>query len=129
MKELSSDGEGVGYCCHFFVGDFNEGSGKNVIGILLDDGKSRFCGNVGKGVFLFVFVAVGTLCGQELMYCRTELGSGILIERVVVIGGRGGLFKVSEVSCVFGIVGVSSLGSESGEFVSKNVRFREIRCD
>ena len=50
---------------------------KIVIGILLDDGKSRFCGNVGKGVFLFVFVAVGTLCGQEFMYCRTELGSGI----------------------------------------------------
>ena len=50
---------------------------KNVIGILLDDGKSRFCGNVGKGVFLFVFVAVGTLCGQEFMYCSTELGSGI----------------------------------------------------
>ena len=50
---------------------------KNVIGILLDDGKSRFCGNVGKGDFLFVFVAVGTLCGQEFMYCRTELGSGI----------------------------------------------------
>ena len=77
MKELSSDGEGVGYCCDFFVGDFNEGSGKNVIGILLDDDKSRFCGNVGKGVFLFVFVAVGTLCGQQFMYCRTELGSGI----------------------------------------------------
>ena len=77
MKELSSDGEGVGYYCNFFVGDFNEGSGKNVIGILLDDGKSRFCGNVGKGVFLFVFVAVGTLRGQEFMYCRTELGSGI----------------------------------------------------
>ena len=76
MKELSSDGEGVGYCCDFFV-DFNEGSGKNVIGILLHDGKSRFCGNVGKGVFLFVFVAVGTLCGQEFMYCSTELGSGI----------------------------------------------------
>ena len=36
-----------------------------------------FCGNVGKGVFLFVFVAVGTLCGQEFMYCNTELGSGI----------------------------------------------------
>ena len=77
MKKLSSDGEGVGYCCDFVVGDFNEGSGKNVIGILLDDGKSRFCGNVGKGVFLFVFVAVGTLCGQEFMYCSTELGSGI----------------------------------------------------
>ena len=56
---------------------FNEGSGKNVIGILLDDGKSRFCGNVGKEFFFFVFVAVGTLCGQEFMYCRTELGSGI----------------------------------------------------
>ena len=76
MNELSSDGEGVG-CCDFFVGDFNEGSGKNVIGILLDDGKSIFCGHVGKGVFLFVFVAVGTLCGKEFMYCRTELGSGI----------------------------------------------------
>ena len=73
MKELSSDGEGVGCCCDFFAGDFNEGSGKNVIGLLLDDGKLRFCGNVGKGVF----VAVGTLCGQEFMYCRTELGSGI----------------------------------------------------
>ena len=33
--------------------------------------------SLGKGVFLFVFVAVGTLCGQEFMYCRTELGSGI----------------------------------------------------
>ena len=77
MNELSSDGEGVGCCCDFFAGDFNEGSGKNVIGVLLDDGKSRFCGIVGKGVFLFVFVAVGTLCGQEFIYCRTELGSGI----------------------------------------------------
>ena len=77
MNKLSSDGEGVGCCCDFFTGDFNEGSGKNVIGILLDDGKLRFSGNVGKGVFLFVFVAVGTLCGQEFVYCRTELGSGI----------------------------------------------------
>ena len=75
MNELNSGGEGVGCCCVFFAGDFNEGSCKNVIGVLLDDGKSRFC--VGKGVFLFVFVAVGTLCGQEFMYCRTELGSGI----------------------------------------------------
>ena len=77
MNELSSDGEGVGCCCDFFAGVFNEGSGKNVIGVLLDDGKLRFCGNVGNRVFLFVFVAVGTLCGQEFMYCRTELGSGI----------------------------------------------------
>ena len=77
MNELSSDGEEVGCCCDFFAGDFNEGSGENVIGVLLDDGKLRFCGNVGKGVFLFVFVAVGTLCGQEFMYCRIELGSGI----------------------------------------------------
>ena len=77
MNELSSVGEGVGYCCDFFTGDFIEGSGKNVIGVLLDDGKLMFCGNVGKGVFLFVFVAVGILCGQEFMYCRTELGSGI----------------------------------------------------
>ena len=77
MNELSSDGEGVGCSCDFFAGDFNEGSGKNVIGVLLYDGKLRFCGTVGKGVFLFVFVAVGTLCGQEFMYCRTELGSGI----------------------------------------------------
>ena len=77
MNELRSDGEGVGCCYVFFVGDFNEGFGKNDIGVLLDDGKSRFCGNVGKGIFLFVFVAVGTLSGQEFMYCRTELGSGI----------------------------------------------------
>ena len=77
MNEPTSDGEGIGCCCDFFAGDFNEGSGKNVIGVLLDDRKLRFCGNVGKGVFLFVFVAVGTLCGQEFMYCRTELGSGI----------------------------------------------------
>ena len=77
MNELSSDDEGVGCCCDFSAGDFNEGSGKNVIGVLLDDGKLRFCGNVGKGVFLLVFVAVGTLCGQEFMYCRTEQGSGI----------------------------------------------------
>ena len=77
MKELSSDGEGVGCCCDIFTGDFNEGSGKNVIGVLPDDGKLRFCVNVGKGVFLFVFVAVGKLCGQEFLYCRTELGSGI----------------------------------------------------
>ena len=77
MNELSSDGERVWCCCDFFTGDFNEGSGKNGIGVVLDDSKLRFCGNVGKGVFLFVFVAVGTLCGQEFMYCRTELGSGI----------------------------------------------------
>ena len=38
-----------------------KGSGKNVIGVLLDEGKLRFCGKVGKGVFLFVFVAVGIL--------------------------------------------------------------------
>ena len=31
-----------------------------------DDGKSRFCGNVGKGVFLFVFVAVGTCVDKNL---------------------------------------------------------------
>ena len=37
--------------------------------------------------------------------------------------------KIFEVSCVFGIVGVSSLESESGEFVFTNVRFREIGCD
>ena len=77
MNELSSLGEGVGYFCDFFTGGFNKGSGKNVIGVLLDDGKLGFCGNVGKGVFLFVFVAVGILCGQEFMYCNTELGSGI----------------------------------------------------
>ena len=77
MNELSSDGEEGGCCCDFFAGDFNEGSGKNGIGVLLDIGILRFCGNVGKGVFLFVFVAVGTLCGQEFMYCRTGLGSGI----------------------------------------------------
>ena len=71
-----SDGEGVGCCCDFFTGDFNEGSGKNVIGVQLDDGRLRFCGNVGR-VFLFVFVAVGILCGQEFIYCKTELGSGI----------------------------------------------------
>ena len=51
------------------------------------------------------------------------------MERVVVIGGRGGLFKIFEVSCVFGTVSVSSLESENGEFVSTNVRFREIGCD
>ena len=67
----------LGVVVIFFAGDFNEGSGKNVIGVLLDDGKLRFCGTVGKGVFLFVFVAVGTLRGQEFMFCRTELGSGI----------------------------------------------------
>ena len=61
MNELSSDDGGVGCCCDFFAGDFNEGSGKNVIGVLLDDGKLRFCGKVGKGTFLFVFVAVGIL--------------------------------------------------------------------
>ena len=77
MNELSSLGEGVGYCCGFSVGDFNEGSGRNVIGVLLDDGKLEFCINVGKGVFLFVFVAVDILCGQVFMYCNTELGSGI----------------------------------------------------
>ena len=88
-----------------------------------------FCGNVGKGVFLFVLVAVGTLCGQEFMYCRTELGSGVLTERVVVIGGRGGLFKILEVSCVLGVISVSSLESESGELVSGNTKFREMGCD
>ena len=77
MNELSSLGEGVGYCCGFSTCDFNEGSGRNVIGMLLDDGKLGFCDNVGKGVFLFVFVAVGILCGQVFMYCNTELGSGI----------------------------------------------------
>ena len=51
------------------------------------------------------------------------------MERVVVIGGRGGLFKIFEVSCIFGVVNVSSLESEIGEFVSANVRFREIGCD
>ena len=51
------------------------------------------------------------------------------MERMVVIGGRGGVFKIFEVSCVFGIVSVSSLESESGELVSTNVRFREIGCD
>ena len=65
MNELSSDGEGVGCCCVFFVGDFNEGSGKNVIGILLDDGKSRFCGNVGKGVLSFCF-----RCGWHFVWTR-----------------------------------------------------------
>ena len=48
---------------------------------------------------------------------------------MVVIGGRGGLFKIFEVSCVFGVVSVSSLESENGEFVSTNVRFLEIGCD
>ena len=47
----------------------------------------------------------------------------------VVIGGRGGLFKIFEVSCVFGVVNVSSLEAESGEFSSANVRFRETGCD
>ena len=51
------------------------------------------------------------------------------MERVVVIGGRGGLFKIFEVSCVFGVVNVSSLESERDEFVSANVRFREVGCD
>ena len=87
------------------------------------------CGNVGKGVFLFVLVAVGTLCGQEFIYCRTELGSGIRTERVVVIGGRGGLFKIFEVSCVVGVVSVSSLESVTGELVSENTKFCEIGCE
>ena len=77
MNDLSSLDEGVGYCCGFSVGAFKEGSGKNVIGVLLDDGKLEFCVTVGKGVFLFVFVAVDILCGQVFMYCNTELGSGI----------------------------------------------------
>ena len=51
------------------------------------------------------------------------------MERVVVIGGRGGLFKIFEVSCIFGVVNVSSLESEIGEVVSANVSFREIGCD
>ena len=51
------------------------------------------------------------------------------MERVVVIGGRGGLFKIFEVFCVFGVVNVSSLESETGELVSENVRFCVIGCD
>ena len=80
MNELSSDGEGIGCCCDFFTGAFNEGSGKNVIG-------------------------------------------------VVVIGGRGGLFKIFEESCVVGVVSVSSLESETGELVSEITKFCEIGCD
>ena len=38
-------------------------------------------------------------------------------------------WKRRSIQNVFGIVGVSSLESESGEFVSKIVRFRELGCD
>ena len=48
---------------------------------------------------------------------------------MVVIGGRGGLFKIFEVSCEVGIVNVSSLESETGELVSENTKVCEIGCD
>ena len=71
MNELSSDDEEVGCCCDFFAGDFNESSGKNVIGILLDDGKLRFCGNVCKGVF-FLFLLLLVLYVDKNL-CIVEL--------------------------------------------------------
>ena len=39
------------------------------------------------------------------------------------------VFKIFEVSCVVGIVSVSSLESETGELVSENTKFCEIGCD
>ena len=63
------------------------------------------------GFFLIVFVAVGVLCEQELVYWRTE-------------SGRGGLFMILEVSCTYE-VNYSSQESLTGEFVSENGKF----CD
>ena len=65
VNEVNSDGELVLF------------SGIVFIGIWLVEGRTEFFGNFGKEVFLNVFVAVGILCGQELIYWRTELGSGI----------------------------------------------------
>ena len=108
INELISDGEIV--VCSGFV----------LIGVWLVDGIGVFFGNNGMGFFLTVFVAVGILCEQELMYWRTESGSGIWRVRVVGIGGRGGLFMILDVSCTLE-VGDSSQESLTVEFVSKNV--------
>ena len=91
----------------------------------------EFFGNIGIEDFLGVFVAVGILWEQELMYWRTELGSGIWRVRVVGNVGIGGLFRVLEVSCAL-VWAVSDSSQESlvvGEFVSKNGEFCWVYCD
>ena len=117
VNELSSDGE-LAVC-----------SGIVFIGVWLVGGKAEFFGSDGIEVFLGVFVAVGILCGQELMYWRTELGSGIWRVRLVEIGERGGLFRILEVSCTLvWVVSDSSPESLVGELVSKNGKFCEVDC-
>ena len=65
VNELNSDGELVLL------------SGIVFKGVWLVEDRPGIFGNFGKEVFLNVFVAVGILCGHELIYWRTELGSGI----------------------------------------------------
>ena len=104
-------------------------SGRVFIGVWLVDGKAEFFGSVDIEVFLGVFVAVGIICGQELIYWRTELGSGICRIRVVGIGGRGVfLGYLKYLVQYFGLWVIHHKESLVGELASKNGKNCEGDC-
>ena len=69
-------------------------------------------------------MAVGILCGQLVRYWRIELGSSIWSVRVIGIGGREGLLRKLQASCIIlEEVADSSQESLAGECLTVRERF------